>query len=126
MEIVALPDPGEAPALFEGLSTPAERLARLVQEVFAIYERGSRELHVVRNEPGAHASVAEARTALEASLEALAGAALSPFEVPPAERALVRAMIDLSTWEAMRGAGLDAPGAAAAVSEMLAARPIGR
>jgi AcrR family transcriptional regulator len=126
MEIVALPAPAEAPGLFEGLSTPAQRIAKLVQEVFAIYERGAPELRVARNEPAAHESVAAFHAEIEASLEALTEAALSPLDVPPQERALVRAMLDLGTWEAMRGAGLDAPGAAAAASEMLAARPIAR
>src|SRR5689334_15690361 len=50
MEIVALPSPAEAPALLDGADGPAERIARLVSEVFAIYERGAPELHVVRRE----------------------------------------------------------------------------
>jgi hypothetical protein len=92
-----------------------------------VSERGARELHVVRGEPGAHSSVAAALEDLEAALSALVDAALAPYGLPPGERALVRAMIDLDTWEAMRGAGVDSPGAAAAVSEMLAARlPTGR
>jgi AcrR family transcriptional regulator len=122
MEIVALPDPAKAPALFDGLDTPAERIARLVGEAFAIYERGARDLRAVRREPGAHPSVAAAAAALEASLSALVDAALAPFDVPPQERALARAMIDLDTWEALRSAGLDAPSAVAAVSDMLATR----
>ena len=75
MEAIALPDPSAAAALFDGLDTPAERLERLVREVFAIYERGAPELHVIRNEPEAHPSVAEAGEELEASLTALVDAA---------------------------------------------------
>jgi AcrR family transcriptional regulator len=121
MGVVALPDRDSVAARFEGLTTPAERLARLVDIAFAMYERGARELHVVRREPGAHPSVAEAADALEASLSALVDAAVP--DAPPRDRALVRAMVDLSTWEALRGAGLDAPGAATAMSELLATRP---
>ena len=54
---------------------PAERIERLVREAFAIYERGAPELRVIRNEPGAHPSVAEAGERLEASLAALVDAA---------------------------------------------------
>ena len=74
----------------------------------------------MRREPGAHPSVAAALADLESALSELVDAALTPAEA--GERAVVRAMIDLDTWEAMRGAGLDSPGAATAVSEMLAAR----
>jgi AcrR family transcriptional regulator len=126
MQIVALPDQAQVPALFDGLRTPAQRIARLVQEAFAIYERGSRELRPVRREPDVHPSVAAAATALEASLSALVDAALAPFDVAPQERAVARAMIDLNTWEALRSAGLDAASAVAAVSEMLAARTAAR
>jgi len=122
MEIVALPDPDDAPNLFEGLRTPDERLGRLVGETFAIYERGARELRPVRREPHAHPSVAAAAEALEASLSALVDGALEPLDADPQDRAVVRAMIDLGTWEALRSAGLDTAAAVAAVSEMLATR----
>ena len=122
MEIVALPDPDDAPALFEGLRTPGERLTRLVREAFAIYERGSRELRPVRREPDAHPSLAADAAALEASLSALVDGALEPLDADPQDRAVARAMIDFNTWEALRGAGLDAAAAVAAISEMLAAR----
>jgi AcrR family transcriptional regulator len=116
MEVVALPDPSEAPMLFSGAESPAERLRRLVEEAFAIYERGAPELHVIRNEPGAHPSVAEGKAALEASLAALVEAA----GVPASERAVVRAMIDLGTWQALRDQGLGPEQAVEAVGGMLA------
>src|SRR6476661_10924849 len=39
MQVIALPDPEDAPTLFAGVDTPAERIERLVHEAFAIYER---------------------------------------------------------------------------------------
>jgi AcrR family transcriptional regulator len=122
MSVVALPDPSDAPAVFAGLQGSASRVARLVGEAFAIYERGSRELQVIRREPDVHPSVAVLGEALEASLSALVDSALEPLDVDPEDRAVARAMIDLNTWEALRGAGLDAVSAVAAVSEMLAQR----
>src|SRR3954454_14105719 len=65
MQIIALPDPDAAPALFDALRSPAERLTRLVRAAFAIYERGSRELQVARREHDAHPSGAAVSEALE-------------------------------------------------------------
>ena len=117
MEIVALPAPADAPVLLGGADDP---VARLVAEVFAIYERGAPQLRVVRREPDAHPSVAELNTTLEATLSALVDAALPG--APAHDRAVTRAMIDLDTWQALRDAGLDAAGAVAEVSGMLAGR----
>ena len=78
LELAALPEPAAAPALFDGLETPAERIGRLVELAFAIYGRASRELQVTRREPGAHPSVAEAGQVLEDSLSALVDTALEP------------------------------------------------
>jgi AcrR family transcriptional regulator len=118
MDIVALPSADAAPALFDGLDDPAARVARLVSEVFAIYERGAPELHVVRREPDAHPSVAELNTTLDTTLAAFVEAALPGAS--PQDRAVTRAMVDLDSWEAMRRAGVGEP--AAAVAELLAAR----
>jgi AcrR family transcriptional regulator len=118
MEIVALPDPEGVFALFDGVHAPAERIERLVREVFAIYERGAPELRAIRNDLDIHPNVAEAGAQLEASLIALVDAA----GITPADRAVVRAMLDLGTWQALRDQGLGPAEAIDAVSEMLAAR----
>ena len=122
MQIVALPDPQGVPSLFDRIDAPAERIERLVREVFAIYERGAPELRVIRNEPEMHPSVAESGAELEALLTALVDAAVEPFGIEPADRAVVRAMVDLGTWQALRDQGLGPAEAVDAVSQMLAAR----
>jgi AcrR family transcriptional regulator len=122
MEVVAPPDPQGVSSLFDGVDAPAERIERLVREAFAIYERGAPELHVVRNEREVHPSVAEAGEELEASLTALIDAAVEPSGITPANRAVVRAMIDLGTWQALRDQGLAPAEAVDAVSQMLADR----
>jgi hypothetical protein len=121
MQIIALPDPHTAPSLFDGLDAPAERVERLIQEVFAIYERGAPELRVICNELDVHPSIAEGGEELEASLTALVDAAVEPFKTTPADRAVVRAMVDLATWQALRDQGLGPAEAVDAVSQMLAA-----
>jgi AcrR family transcriptional regulator len=122
MEVVALPDSQAVRSLFDGVDDPAARIERLVRGAFAIYERGAPELHVVRNEREVHPSVAEAGEELEASLTALVDAAVEPSGITPADRAVVRAMIDLGTWQALRDQGLGPADAVDAVSQMLAAR----
>jgi AcrR family transcriptional regulator len=112
MKVISLPEPGEAASLFEGAR---DRVERLVQLAFAIYERGAPELHVIRNEPGAHPSVAQGKKELEASLAALVEAA----GIAAKDRAVVRAMIDLGTWQALRDQGLGPEEAVRAVSGML-------
>jgi AcrR family transcriptional regulator len=124
MQIAALPDPQSVHSLFEGANAPAERIERLVSEAFAIYERGAPELRAMRNEREVHPSVAESADALEASLTALVDAALEPSRVTRADRAVVRAMVDLGTWQALRDQGVGPTAAVDAVSQMLAARVV--
>jgi AcrR family transcriptional regulator len=122
MQIVALPAPDDAPSLFDGADAPAERIERLVREAFAIYERGAPELRAIRNEPDVHPHVTEAGEELEAALTALVEAAIEPSGATPADRAVVRAMVDLGTWQALRDQSLGPAEVVDAVGQMLAAR----
>ena len=122
MKIVALPDPQVLPSLFDGVDAPEERIGCLVREAFAIYERGAPDLRAIRNEPEVHPTVAEAGEEIEAALTALVDAAVEPSGITPEERAIVRAMVDLGTWQALRDQGLGQEEAVDAVSRMLAAR----
>jgi len=122
MRTVAPPDPSAAPALFEHATEPAERIERLVHEVFAIYERGATQLHVIRREGDVHPQVARDRDAFEASLRALVDAALDPLEATQNDRAVARAMVDLNTWEALRDQGLGPAESVAAIAAMLVTR----
>jgi AcrR family transcriptional regulator len=126
MEVVALPDPATVPALFEHATLPAERVERLVREAFAIYERGAPELRAIRREAGVHPRVAHDRDQLDTSLNALVDTALRPLDTTPQDRALARALIDLNTWEALRTQGLGAAESVAAISDILARRPMAR
>ena len=126
MQIVALPDPASVGALFEDAVKPADRIERLVHEAFAIYERGAPQLRAIRREGDVHPRVAQSRDEVEASLSALVEAALEPLSVPDEDRAVVRALVDLNTWEALRGQGLTAGESVGAISDMLAKRVVGR
>ncbi len=121
MQVIALPAPEDVPSVFDGADGPAERIERLVREAFASYERGAPQLRAIRSEPDVHPSVAEAGEEVEASLSALVEAA----GIAPADRAVVRAMTDLGTWQALRDQGLGPAEAVDTVSRMLAARVSG-
>ena len=122
MRIVALPDPSRVPALFAHATEPAERIERLVDEAFAIYERGAPQLRAIRREGDIHPDVARARNELEASLSALVETALRPLDATQQDRAVARAMIDLNTWQALRDQGLGPAESVAATTDMLARR----
>ena len=117
---IAAPDPRGVRALFDGVDAPADRIARLVRESFAIYERGAPQLRAIRNEPDVHPNVAEAGEEVEASLSALVDVAFEPFDITPADRAVSRAMIDLNTWDAL--CDQQVGDAEAVIAEMLIAR----
>jgi AcrR family transcriptional regulator len=123
MEIVALPDPETAPSLFVGLRGRRARVERLVAEVFAIYERGGEILAAARRERDLHPALAEDGRRMEASLAALVDAALEPVgNVADLDRRVVRAMLDLDTWGALREQGIEAGDAVQVVADMLERR----
>jgi AcrR family transcriptional regulator len=122
MQAVAPPDPATMPALFEHATEPAERIELLVREAFSIYQRGAPELRAIRLEGDVHPRVAQDRDELEATLSALVDTALGPLDVTQQDHALVRAMVDLNTWEALHAHGLEATESVAAIADMLATR----
>ena len=120
MEVVALPDPGAAHSVFDGLRGRRARLERLVAEVFAIYDRGGDILEATRRERDVHPALAEDGRRTEESLGALIDAALEPFgRVGELDRRVVRAMLDLATWRALRDQGIDPGERVQVVAEIL-------
>lgn len=122
MQVVAPPDPATVPALFDRAYEPSERIERLVREAFALYERGAPMLRVIRREADVHPRIARDRKRLDAALTALVDAALEPIGATQQDRAVTRALIDLGTWEALRGQGIGPVESVAVVSEMLVGR----
>ena len=76
-----------------------------------------------RRERDLHPALADAARTAEAALAALTDAALEPFgRVDESDRRVVRAMIDVATWRALRGQGIEGDDAVEAVAGMLAGR----
>ena len=69
-----------------------------------------------------HPRVAQDRDEFEAMLSELVETALRPLDVTQEDRAVVRAMVDLNTWEALHDSGLEPAESVAAVADMLARR----
>ncbi len=121
MEAVALPDPGDAGDLFEGLEGQA-RIERLVAEVFAVYERGADDIRTVRREPDVHPTVTEFLGAVERLLSALIATALEPLDSDETDARIVRALLDLPVWDSLRQRGVTGDEAVGAIARMLACR----
>ena len=122
MQLLALPDPSDVPALFAGADGARARVQRLVGEVFAIYERGAHVVRAALREPHVHPDVAQSAARIQTALDALVDAAVEPLDIETHERRLTRAMVDVGTWTALREQGLEPAEAVAAVTAMLTCR----
>jgi AcrR family transcriptional regulator len=113
-ELIALPPAEAIAAAFDGAD---DRIETLVREVFAIYERAAPEVRVTLAEPHVHPAVQHGAEAFEATLGALIDAAAIG-----GDRRLVRALLDLATWESLRRQGLGPEEAVEAVTGLLGQR----
>ena len=105
-ERMALPAIDEMPALFDG-ATGEARLERLVVAVFGIYERGADPIEEVRRE---HQNLphllARAHEIIETTLTRLIGEGLADLELSDRQEAVVRSLLDVPTWRALRAQGV--------------------
>lgn len=117
---LALPrDPGER---FRGVRGRKARMRRLVEELFAIYQRGAPEIENVRRERyDAELSMLQAAHAeIEAALDGLVVEALRPLDGTQAHRRTVRALTDLGVWRSLRDRGIMGEAAVDTLATMLA------
>jgi AcrR family transcriptional regulator len=89
------------PAIFSGLDTLEERTRRLVQDLFAMYERGSAMIEVARCEQGEVAGLAGFVADDAAAREALVREALQPFKPRPRAVQEAAALTDFYVWKAL-------------------------
>jgi AcrR family transcriptional regulator len=122
MRRLALPSDEEIAERFRGARSRRERLRRLVDELFALYERGGDVLRVVRRERSLLPPLQRDHERIEERLDALTAAALEPFGVGDREIAVVRALTDYDVWASLRERGITGPEAVELVSGLLAGR----
>jgi AcrR family transcriptional regulator/DNA-binding MarR family transcriptional regulator len=129
MESLGLPPADRTPEIFAGASSETERVRRLVETVFGVYERGADGITVARRErrevPAADESLAE----LDNSFDALVAEAVRPLRPDSSSVASLRGMTDIEVWRTLRDQGVTPEGAveqaSTAVERWLDAQPAG-
>src|SRR5919109_718318 len=116
---LALPSDEEIAERFRGIRSRRERLRRLVDELFDLYERGGDVLRAVRRERALLAPLQEDNERIEERLDALTAAALEPFKLGEHDTAVVRALTDHDAWAALRERGITGPDAIDVVAGLL-------
>ena len=111
IESLQLPPHERVPEVFAGASSENERLRRLVETFFGVYERGADGITVARRERKDVPAADESMEALDNTLDALVVEALRPLRPHGSSVASVRALTDLEVWRTLRDQGAT-PGAA--------------
>ena len=127
MESLQLPPADRAPEVFADASSENERIRRLVETFFGVYERGGDGLAAGRRERKDVPIVDESMAVLDDSLDALVAAALRPRSPDSSSVASLRGLTDLEVWRTLRDQGATPEAAvdqaSAAVERWLEARP---
>lgn len=104
----APPQPEVVPMLFEGLTTPKERLGRLIATVAKSYASAAVGFVRVKEAGAAFKATEDANRRIEASLDALVDEAIRPLELDRELRKALRALVDARVWQAFADQGLNA------------------
>ena len=127
LESLQLPPHDRVPEVFAGASSENERIRRLVETSFGVYERGAAAITVGRRERGDVPVVDESMEEVENTLNALVVEALRPLRPDSSSVASLRALTDLEVWRTLRHQGATPEAAvdqaSAAVERWLEARP---
>ena len=127
METLRLPPHDRAPEVFAGASSEHERIHRLVETFFGVYERGADGITAGRRERRDLPVVDESMEELDYTLDALVVEAVRPLRPDGSSVASLRALTDLEVWRALRHQGATPEAAvdeaSAAVERWLEVRP---
>jgi AcrR family transcriptional regulator/DNA-binding MarR family transcriptional regulator len=127
MESLQLPPADRAPDVFTGASSERERIHRMVEMFFGVYERGGDGIRVGRRERKDVPVVDGAMEEFDNSLDALTVEALRSLSPDSSSVASVRALSDFEVWRTLRDQGATPEAAveqaSAAVERWLEAQP---
>jgi AcrR family transcriptional regulator/DNA-binding MarR family transcriptional regulator len=127
MESLQLPPADRAPEVFAGASSENERIRRLVETFFGVYERGADGIAAGRRERKDVPLVDETQVELDNTLDALVVEALRPLGADSSSVASLRGLTDFEVWRTLRNHGASPEAAvdqaSAAVERWLEARP---
>lgn len=107
MERMELPTDEQIERAFASARSTRQRIRRLVEELFALYERGDDTLREIAQNRHRFAPVQAGHEAVEERLAAATSAALAPLELTDSDLAVVRALTDHGTWGALRERGIE-------------------
>jgi AcrR family transcriptional regulator len=116
---LALPDSEQLSRVFDGARSTPQRIERLVGEVFDLYERGAPFVENIRRERKELPDLERWHREIEEVLDALTREALQPAEPDERGIAVVRALIDLSTWSAFKERGLTPEQTVQTIAELI-------
>jgi AcrR family transcriptional regulator/DNA-binding MarR family transcriptional regulator len=127
MESLQLPPHDRASEVFAGASSENERIHRLVETFFGVYERGADGLTAGRRERKDVPVVDESLEELDNTFDSIVAEALRPQRPDSSSVASLRALTDLEVWRTLRNRGATPEAAvdegSAAVERWLEARP---
>ena len=114
--VMAILDP-PGPGIFVGIDDRAARIRMLVTQMFAMYERGARQIEVARCQQHEIDALAGAVNAWGQHQESLVREVLRPFRVSAAQRQAISALTDFYVWKAFADRGISTQRAAATVAD---------
>ena len=100
-----LPPPERAAEIFADARSESERVHRLVETLFDVYERRGQSLEIARCERAELPLIDEAMGEVDATIDALVAEALGAPGEDASNVASVRALTDLTMWRALRDQG---------------------
>lgn len=112
-----LADP-PTPAIFKGLRSKQKRIERLVEDLFAFYERSRRVMQNVLRDEGEIPALARVGAERRAQLRTLIQEALGPGLLDD-EVALVEALLDFPVWLSLRERGIRKEVAVAVMTRLI-------
>lgn len=96
------PTPDSAAAAFQGITTTAERLDKLVEEIDAFYRRGTLRLGLAGRDRELIPELDQFLGAVEAGVNAYVAEALAPSKAPRRTVDVVAAMMSFPVWRRFR------------------------
>lgn len=105
MTRLALPTPEELAERLAGARSGRERLRRMVAEAYGIYERGGGVVGAIRKDRDQVDRLQGSHEQVEDALDAIVDAGLGE-RLTDADARVVRALLDLDAWRALRDQGV--------------------
>ena len=112
-----LPTSAQLAGMFKGLTTPSQRLERVVAESCRCYERGEGWLDASRKEAAGVPPLADAVRTQDRALDAIIAAAIGE-QTARARKGTLKALLDFPFWKSLIDAGVPRAKAPAVIADL--------